>query len=103
MLRKTVALALVLLAVGVATSAQAPRRIAAGDWPEMRGPGRDGTSRETGLIDKWAMNGENFLWRVPYGGRSAGTGGKADEPEGMQAISIELVHLIALDPCLQIF
>ena len=29
--------------------------------------------------------------------------GKADEPEGMQAISIELVHLIALDPCLQIF
>jgi len=71
MLRKTVALALVVVAVGVATSAQAPRRIPAGDWPEMRGPGRDGTSRETGLIDKWAMNGENFLWRVPYGGRSA--------------------------------
>jgi hypothetical protein len=34
---------------------------------------------------------------------SAATRGKADEPEGMQAISIELVHLIALDPCLQIF
>ena len=37
----------------------------------MRGPNRDGISRETGLIDKWALNGENFLWRVPYGGRSA--------------------------------
>ena len=37
----------------------------------MRGPNRDGTSRETGLIDKWALNGENFLWRAPYGGRSA--------------------------------
>ncbi|PYT18490.1 MAG: hypothetical protein DMG59_04290 [Acidobacteria bacterium] len=23
------------------------------------------------MIDKWALNGENFLWRVPYGGRSA--------------------------------
>ena len=42
-----------------------------GDWPELRGPNRDGSSRETGLIDKWALNGENFLWRVPYGGRSA--------------------------------
>jgi outer membrane protein assembly factor BamB len=37
----------------------------------MRGPARDGTSRETGLIDRWALNGENFLWRVAHGGRSA--------------------------------
>ena len=60
-----------VLAIGVSTSAQGPRRIALGDWPEMRGPNRDGISRETGLVDKWALNGENFLWRVPYGGRSA--------------------------------
>jgi outer membrane protein assembly factor BamB len=59
------------LVIGVSTSAQGPRRIALGDWPEMRGPGRDGVSRETRLIDKWALNGENFLWRAPYGGRSA--------------------------------
>ena len=37
----------------------------------MRGPSRDGLSKETGLIDRWALNGENFLWRAPYGGRSA--------------------------------
>ena len=59
------------IAVGVPTSAQGPRRVALGDWPEMRGPNRDGISRETGLVDKWALNGENFLWRAPYGGRSA--------------------------------
>ena len=47
-----------------------PRRVAVGDWPEMRGPSRDGLA-QPGLIDKWALNGENFLWRVPYGGRSA--------------------------------
>ncbi len=57
--------------LGSSIAGQGPRRIAMGDWPEMRGPSRDGTSRETGLIDKWALNGENFLWRVPYGGRSA--------------------------------
>jgi outer membrane protein assembly factor BamB len=69
---KTCCLAVVLAAaVGVATSAQGPRRVAIGDWPEMRGPNRDGASRETNLLEKWALNGENFLWRVPYGGRSA--------------------------------
>ena len=69
---KTSCLAVVLaVGVAVAISAQGPRRVAIGDWPEMRGPNRDGTSRETNLVEKWALNGENFLWRVPYGGRSA--------------------------------
>jgi len=62
-----VAVAAILVAAG---SAQGPRKIVLGDWPEARGPNRDGTSRETGLVEKWALNGENFLWRVPYGGRS---------------------------------
>src|SRR5207249_10510889 len=53
------------------------RRVALGDWPEQRGPTRDGVSQEKGLIDKWALNGENFLWRVPYGGRAA-PGGMGD-------------------------
>jgi outer membrane protein assembly factor BamB len=73
---------LVALAVslGALTSAQKPQPpsrsagaggVALGDWPEARGPSRDGTSKETGLVEKWALNGENFLWRAPYGGRSA--------------------------------
>ena len=60
-----------LVGLSVSVSAQGPRQVALGDWPEMRGPSRDGVSRETGLIDSWALDGENFLWRVPYGGRSA--------------------------------
>jgi outer membrane protein assembly factor BamB len=59
------------IAAGLTPSAQAPVGIAIGDWPEMRGPNRDGRSLETGLPDTWALNGENFLWRVPHGGRSA--------------------------------
>jgi len=43
----------------------------ASDWPEWRGPARDGTSRETGLPVKWTPAGENLVWKQPYGGRSA--------------------------------
>jgi outer membrane protein assembly factor BamB len=71
MLRKIALGAVALLVVTFALTAQAPRRIAGGDWPELRGPQRDGTSRETGLIDRWTLAGENLLWKAPYGGRSA--------------------------------
>ena len=71
-MRKTCYLAAtVLLALSVTLPAQqASQRVRLGDWPELRGPNRDGISRETGLINTWKLNGENFLWRVPYGGRS---------------------------------
>jgi len=59
-----------IAALGVAIDAQGPRRVPMGDWPELRGPTRDGRSPETGLPERWALNGENFLWRAPYGGRS---------------------------------
>lgn len=41
------------------------------DWPEWRGPERDGLSPEKNLPERWTLNGENFLWRIPAGGRSA--------------------------------
>lgn len=71
MLKKPAFVIAALLILVTIAAAQGPRRIALGDWPEQRGPSRDGISRETGLIDRWALKGENFLWRVPYGGRSA--------------------------------
>ena len=78
MLKKASLLVALALSFGELTSAQrpAPARagaagVALGDWPEARGPNRDGISKETGLVEKWALNGENFLWRAPYGGRSA--------------------------------
>src|SRR5262245_43332962 len=56
---------------GGGLSAAGPRKVMLGDWPDARGPSRDGVSQETGLPDKWALNGQNMLWRAPYGGRSA--------------------------------
>jgi outer membrane protein assembly factor BamB len=70
MLKKSTLVIAAVLIIVVIAFAQGPRRISLGDWPEQRGPNRDGISRETGLIDRWALNGQNFLWRVPFGGRS---------------------------------
>src|SRR2546426_11701377 len=40
----------------------------AGDWPDWRGPDRDGVSREKGLPEKWSLGGQNLAWKAPYGG-----------------------------------
>ncbi len=45
--------------------------LSAADWPEWRGPERDGHSTETNLPERWSPAGENLAWRVPFGGRSA--------------------------------
>ena len=41
-----------------------------GDWPDWRGPDRDGISREKNLPEKWSLDGQNLAWKAPYGGRS---------------------------------
>ena len=43
----------------------------AADWPEWRGPSRDGRSPETNLPVSWSPQGENLAWRIPIGSRSA--------------------------------
>ena len=43
----------------------------AADWPEWRGPSRDGRSTETNLPSRWSPQGENLAWRIPIGSRSA--------------------------------
>ncbi len=35
-----------------------------GDWANWRGPHRDGTSDETGLISSWSTSGENLIWKA---------------------------------------
>jgi outer membrane protein assembly factor BamB len=42
------------------------------DWPQWRGPNRDGISQETGLLKSWPKAGPKVLWRVPSGEGYAG-------------------------------
>jgi outer membrane protein assembly factor BamB len=36
----------------------------AADWPQWRGPQRDGTSAETGLLKEWPKDGPKLLWQA---------------------------------------
>jgi outer membrane protein assembly factor BamB len=36
----------------------------AADWPQWRGPNRDGISSETGLLTAWPSGGPKVLWRI---------------------------------------
>jgi outer membrane protein assembly factor BamB len=52
--------------------AQSPARAKSGsDWADWRGPTRNGISLEKNLPETWSRQGENLLWKAPYGGRSA--------------------------------
>lgn len=43
--------------------------VSALDWPQWRGPGRDGLSKETGLLQEWPQGGPQLAWK------SVGLGG----------------------------
>src|SRR4051812_39169598 len=34
----------------------------AGDWPQWRGPKRDGHSTDTGLLKEWPSDGPRLVW-----------------------------------------
>lgn len=54
--RLTVCLPVALFTLGSA--------VQAGDWPEWRGPKRNGASAETGLLQEWSKEGPKLLWKA---------------------------------------
>ncbi len=59
--------ALFLLASRPPVAELPARTPAANDWPQWRGPNRDGISAETGLLKTWPAEGPKVLWRVALG------------------------------------
>ena len=45
----------------------AATRLPGDDWPQFRGPRRDGISGETGLMKSWPETGLDVLWRTRLG------------------------------------
>jgi outer membrane protein assembly factor BamB len=62
--RVAMGLVFVVLCASYAT-AQKP-----GEWPQWRGPNRDGISKETGLLKQWPTEGPSLVWKAT----GAGTG-----------------------------
>src|SRR5438445_7039277 len=44
-----------------------PLAIQAEDWPQWRGPNRDGVWNETGILESFPPDGLKVRWRVPVG------------------------------------
>jgi outer membrane protein assembly factor BamB len=65
---------LLLLAVGLLCACTAQ----ANDWPEFRGPNRDGICTETGLLQAWPAGGPPLLWTAKNLGLGFGAPSIAD-------------------------
>src|SRR6266581_1373134 len=61
---------LAILLTCAASFAAAQQIGSVGDWPDWRGPDRNGISQEKGLPEKWSLAGQNLAWKANYGGRS---------------------------------
>jgi outer membrane protein assembly factor BamB len=59
------ALRVLSMAVGAAmVIVMAASMARADDWPQWRGPNRDGHSKETGLLKEWPKDGPRLIWQV---------------------------------------
>jgi outer membrane protein assembly factor BamB len=62
--RTLLSVTLVVLTLSAATTAQSPA-----NWPQWRGPNRDGISKETGLLKQWPAEGPRLVWKATGAGR----------------------------------
>ena len=72
----------------------------AADWPQFRGPNRDGVSTETGLLRAWPAGGPKILWSTPVGQGYAAPaihGGKVYLNDYDESTSEYLIRCLKLD------
>lgn len=58
------ALCLCLFAVSFTRPADMAMAVSTSDWPQWRGPERNGISKETGLLKQWPEGGPKLLWQL---------------------------------------
>ena len=62
-----------VIAFAVASAVFLPAQTTTGDWPQWRGPDRNGVSRETGLLQEWPSGGPAVAWSASGLGAGYGT------------------------------
>jgi outer membrane protein assembly factor BamB len=91
----TLVLWAVVLAVSLSTG---PAQ--AGDWPQWRGPNRDGHSPDTGLLKTWPKDGPKLLWKqtgMGSGYTNVSVVGDRVYLAGDLGVSCDLIALSAAD------
>lgn len=61
---RSVLTAALLASLFVLPAALAAKKSPLPNWPQWRGPNRDGISPETDLLDKWPKQGPTLLWKA---------------------------------------
>ena len=89
------ALLILLVTSSVHVVAQVPS--GPGDWPQWRGPNRDGKSSDTGLLKEWPEDGPKLLWHVDSVGVGYSSLVVKDGLLFTQGDLAGVEHIIALD------
>lgn len=68
---RAIAILVLLHAVALASAAEPDGMVGSTepDWPQWRGPGRDGVSPEKNLLPAWPADGPKLLWKAENVGR----------------------------------
>jgi outer membrane protein assembly factor BamB len=74
-----------------------PLSAAAADWPQWRGPDRNGISPETGLLKQWPKEGPPLLWKTADIGNGYSTPSVADGRVYVQSNRAAKEFALALD------
>lgn len=69
----------------------------AADWPQWRGPQRDGVCRETGLLQEWPEGGPKLLWSSKDLGRGYSAPIIVGERIYLTGDADDELHIFALD------
>jgi outer membrane protein assembly factor BamB len=85
----------VVSVVGIECSAQVPSKD--GDWPQWRGPNRDGISLDKGLMKAWPEEGPKVAWEVDTVGVGYSSIAVKDGRIFTQGDLDGVEHIIALD------
>jgi len=87
--------------VGMALWASVVVSVSADDWPQWRGPGRDGVWRESGILDQFESAQIPIKWRVPissgYSGPTVAEGRVYVTDRVVEPKQVERVHCFAAD------
>jgi len=73
--------------------------VMADDWPQWRGPQRNGISRETGLLKEWPKEGPKLVWKIAEAGRGYSTPAVAGDRLyllGNEGLEDEFVEALAV-------
>src|SRR6058998_2583068 len=77
-----------------------PAPVHAGDWPQWRGPQRDGVWRDHGLPERLSLDGLTPRWKQPIGGGFGGiaVAGRRLYVMDRQKQPREVERVLCLDP-----